>query len=184
MEDNAGFQNRALRAARQVHPVRRKQTVSAVRSLLRVASNVDELRDLLENGSPYSEQKILVCWLVGRLGLSELSQCMAFLVTTDDEPIGVRLAAIEALGFLELDEALHTLLAATIDPAVEVRRGAARSLQWWGLADTAKRRLLEIASDRNEVPGVRAQAAESLASFRGAEVGSALRVLLLDESPE
>jgi HEAT repeat protein len=175
---------RALAAAERVHPLGRDATVSAVRSLLSLASTEEQLRELLDNHSAPSEQKVLVCWLAGRLSLVELWPSMAALATDDDEPDDVRLAAIEGLGFLRLVEVLDTLLTMTTASSVQLRVGAVRALQWREEVDQVKGRLLQIATDIGEDSEVRAQATESLGSFEGADVATALKNLLLEQCSE
>jgi HEAT repeat protein len=161
----------------------RSETQLSVDNILQIGVNsYEDLLSILGDGSQDSDLRQTVCWVLSRL--EDPSASSALLAVLEDQDSALRRAAVQALGDLGIEEAVHSLSAALFeDKAAEVRAFAAQALGCLISQDTVEPLLLTL-KNQSEEPGVRGHAAEGLAHKRNARIVPALIDALRDNSAE
>ena len=151
-----------------------ERTVRDVRALIGLAQDV----------SLDIETRATVCWVLGRAGVRAAVETL--IAVASDDAADLRIAAINALGELGGRRAFRVLSrAARTDPDAKVRYAAVYSLQNFD-TDRCAQVLLSVFNDHGELPSIRGQAAESLATLSraGKRAVPALRAALAEPSAE
>jgi HEAT repeat protein len=175
-------------AKRMPEGVSRQSAESGAHALIRAGVNsIPALVSLLENNNASTSLRSTACWFAGRLGQKRLAP--ALLVAFRSEDVSLTRQAASDLSLLRARRVLPALISELLSaPAPEVREAAAYALRGYFFEQHIDNRILaaliRVVGNPDEHPGVRGQAAESLARSRSKRACNPLIRALSDPSAE
>ena len=188
-QEKQSFTRRLSAIAKTMPPgVPRKAAERDARALVRAGVNsIPSLLTILENDNAPTLLRSAACWFAGRLGQKRLAPAM--LVAFRSGNLVLTRQAASDLSLLRSRRVLPALITQLLSaPDPEVREAAAYALRGYFFEHTADNRVLTaligVVRNPEEHPGVRGQAAESLAYSRNKRACSSLISALRDPSAE